>query len=130
MLTREDILDAYSRVSPDPNTVTLRSRAQGTAAGNTYTEYTLTGVRPKRLSAQQIENLGGLIAAARFRVFQIWQQVLEEAEPVGSATLPCPEPKVNDIIRDGDEKEWVIRLIDRAAMRVVRNCLAERAGND
>lgn len=105
----------------DLQPVTFRSKiGQGS-----FSSYSLMRARPDNLTRELATGDG--ITVIQVRSWEIWQQDLDNATPIGSATLPAPLPKINDVITDQDGVNWVVHRVGQDLFGNVHNCECEKA---
>lgn len=128
MLDAERLRQARERISPDPQlgTYGVRSRVAGQSS-DTFAEYSLNPIYDSPMTKEDIAAVGGALAARRYIVWQVWLEIMEQATVIGSATLPMPEPKVDDRIVDESGRTWIVQKVTRKMMGEVFNLLCKRA---
>lgn len=117
--------DVWSRVAPEPEAVTLKSRKAGGSQAS-FHAYELPRAKRKRLTKTQVQAFGAYLASA-WRVWQFWADSIAEAVPVGDAPSPCPDPKVGDQVQGGDGVTWVVVDAENKLFGNVWNLVCEKA---
>jgi hypothetical protein len=115
-MNKYQIDQAMRRVAQDPQSATYKVRADGTTAA-TFADYAALTVYRKPLTKDEVFAVGGLIAADRWRVWEVWTQTLEAAK--------APSPKAGDVFVVNGES-WIARRVDASMMQRVQHCLCQK----
>ncbi len=119
MIDADDLSDVWDSVVPGMTTATLRVRSRPSGAtADSYTDYSIPRAKFKRLRKEDIPLVGGLEAASRYRIIQVWQDALTE--------VAAPNPKVGDVWKDTSLVSWVVEWIDHKLLDQVHNCMSRR----
>ena len=125
MINKHRIRNAWRRLQPGRETVTLKIRQAGEDQG-TFLSYTLPRARLKPLTRAEVSLYGGVLAAHRYRKISIWQESLDNATAVAPASLPCPVPKVGDVVTGADGTNWVIFEVTSKLLLQIHECVCEQ----
>ena len=119
MLNARRLYSVWRRLTPNRETVTLYSRQPGADQGS-FAGYSVTGSPEKTLSS--VGEPGVVRASSRTLTWEFWQEWLDSATAVAPATLPCPTPKIRDVVEDADGVRWVVREVEKKLMGNVFKC--------
>ena len=97
--------DFWWSTVPGMSPWTLKSRIA--TDQTTFAEYFLPRAKIRPLTRSE-ELLAGPVLAKGTFVLEVWQESLNNAHAIPPAVLPCPLPKVADIVVDQNGVSWTI----------------------
>lgn len=119
MFDSDSFRDAHDRLVPGKKAGTLKSRRAGEQQA-TFISYSLTAIKLKRLTEEQLVYVEDAALAHLYRICQIWQEHLD--------AVGAPDPKATDVLVDASGTEWVVKkILEHKLLDNVHNCLVLKA---